>query len=112
MIFVPELSKPGLDVVVLDRLEALTHADLTRLVGCIRQLLRSHVYVVVVDRDGQPIELSRYREVVSNDDYLEIILRDVLAKPAEPAAVSHVIPESVPPSAGRRHSRRDRLAFS
>lgn len=110
--FAPELCKHGLKVVVLDRLEAVTADDMGRLISCIKQLFQSRLFVVVMGIDGHPIELSTYREVVCNDDYLEIILRDVLARPTEPAEYSFLTQESAAVSAVHRYSRRGRRALS
>lgn len=106
-LLVPGLSRSGLDVVVLDGLESVPCEDLSRLVNCVKQLLKFGLCVVVVveGTDGRPIELSSFREVVCNDELLDIILRALIGKESpSPARVLTGRVESFP-TGWRRHDR-------
>jgi len=104
-LLVPELLRSGLDVVVLDGLESVPCEDLSRLVNCVKQLLKFGLCVVVEGTDGRPIELSSFREVVCNDEFLDIILRDLIGKESPtPARVLTGRVESFP-RGWRRHDR-------
>jgi len=111
VLFVPELLRSGLDVVVLDSLELVPSQDLSRLVNCVTHLLGSGLWVVVEGTDGQPMELSSFREVVCNDAFLDIILRDMVRKESlAPAPVAAYPVESFPKN--RRRRDRSKLAVA
>lgn len=105
-IFTPALIRSGLDVVVLDRLGAVAEQDLDRLVASVKQILGSKVLVVALSDDDQILELSSFREVVCNDDYLCIILRDMIGKTSVPAIESIVDKPAQQVVVKHKHSRR------
>lgn len=105
-VFLPELLRSGLDVLVLDRLESVPYQELDRLVNGVRHVLDRGVLVLVPGAEGQLLELSSYREVISNDDFLGIILRDMISpKPAMPVACFGYVAE-LPTASKRARSRR------
>lgn len=111
VLFVPELLRSGLDVVVLDSLEAVPSQDLSRLISCVKQLMDSGLWVVVEGTDGRPMELSSFREVVCNDVFLDIILRDMIRQ--EPLTPAPVLAYPVKSFSGNRRPRdRSKLAMA
>lgn len=105
-VFMPALMRSGLDVVVLDRLGAVAEEDLDRLVTSVKQILQNNIFVVVLAEDDQILELSGFREVVCNDDYLCIILRDVIGKTVASAIEPIVDEPAQQVGVKHKHSRR------
>lgn len=105
-IFTPALIKSGLDVVVLDRLGAVAEQDLNRLAASVKQILGSKIFVVALADGDQIWELSSFREVVCNDDYLCIILRDMIGKTVAPVIEPIADKPAQQVGVKRKHSRR------
>lgn len=105
-IFTPELIRSGLDVVVLDRLGAVAQQDLNRLVASVKQILGNKIFVVALADGDQIWELSSFREVVCSDDYLCIILRDMIGKAVAPAIEPIADKPARQVGVKRKHSRR------
>lgn len=104
--YAPKVLRPAVDVMLLDRLECLPHYELSRLVSCVRQIIDRRIFVVVLGKEGPPMELMSFREVVSSYEYLSIMLRDMIAKTCVPPSIVTLQPEETPaPKRSRRVQR-------
>ncbi len=78
--FLPELVRAGLDVVVLDDLGCVRFGDIDRVFELIVKVLDLNLKVVLWGRLKDFVELSSFRDVVSTDDFIRVILRDFVGR--------------------------------
>lgn len=78
LLFLPELMRAGLDVVVLDDIQSVHPSEIQCVSEQVNRLMNAGLRVVAWNGIDDFVDLCSFRDVVCTDDFIRIILRDLM----------------------------------